>query len=84
MQPGVSADEPMSDIMYPIIINEFDSDEMIFENYNSTAIKNTTVAAITTSIYWRDILSNVLPEESDGLVVVFESSCSKPFSYQIE
>jgi hypothetical protein len=35
------------------------------------------------SIYWRDLLTNLLPPGSEGVVIVFENECSLSFSFQV-
>jgi hypothetical protein len=35
------------------------------------------------SIYWRDLLSNLLPPGSNGITIVFENECSPTFSFQV-
>jgi Adenylate and Guanylate cyclase catalytic domain len=47
---------------------------------------NSTVASVGflgMPIYWRSFIRNILAERSDGIVVVFESPCNQPFTYQI-
>lgn len=39
------------------------------------------VAIISISIFWRDLITNVLPEGNDGTMVVFSSGCNQSFSY---
>jgi hypothetical protein len=38
---------------------------------------------ITVTIYWRDMISNLLPPGSDGIVIVFENECNPTFSFQV-
>jgi hypothetical protein len=62
--------EPMSEIFYPIIA---DSDEG----------NETVVGVYSISIFWRHLITNILPPDSDGIVVVFENACNQTFTYEI-
>jgi hypothetical protein len=42
------------------------------------------VGVIGLSIYWRDLLTNILPPGDDGLVVVFENECNPSFTFQLD
>jgi hypothetical protein len=35
------------------------------------------------SIYWRDLLTDLLPPGSDGIVIVVDNECSSSFSFQV-
>jgi hypothetical protein len=35
------------------------------------------------TIYWRDLISNILPPRSDGIVIVFENECNPTFSFVV-
>jgi Adenylate and Guanylate cyclase catalytic domain len=45
--------------------------------------KHRIVGALASSIYWRILLRDTLPPNSDGIQVVFNNSCTKPFTYQV-
>jgi hypothetical protein len=45
--------------------------------------KQTVVASIDTSVYWRQFIKNILPESSQGIVIVFENACTASFTYQV-
>jgi hypothetical protein len=51
---------------------------------STTTDNDDVVAVLSSSFYWRDVLKDVLPEQSKGLVVVIENSCSASFTYQVE
>jgi hypothetical protein len=38
---------------------------------------------VSVSFYWRDWLTNILPEGSNGILAVFENECSPSFTFQI-
>jgi hypothetical protein len=77
--------EPASDILYPVI-NRFDRIKLLDDDHNSTSIDthDEVVSVLSSSFYWRDVLKNVLPEKSAGLIVVVENPCSASFTYQIK
>jgi hypothetical protein len=62
--------EPMSEIFYPIIP---DSDEG----------NETVMGVYSIAIFWRDLINNILPPDSDGIVVVIENACNQTFTYEI-
>jgi hypothetical protein len=35
------------------------------------------------TFYWRDLIKEILPTDSDGIIVVFENACGQNFTYQI-
>jgi hypothetical protein len=45
--------------------------------------KHRIVGALASSIYWRILLRDTLPPNSNGIQVVFNNSCTKPFTYQV-
>jgi hypothetical protein len=38
---------------------------------------------VSVTIYWRDLISNLLPPGSDGIIIVFENECNPTFSFQV-
>jgi hypothetical protein len=38
---------------------------------------------IAISIYWRDMLTNLLPPGSNGIMIVFENECNPTFSFLV-
>jgi class 3 adenylate cyclase len=81
---GEEPNEPASDLLFPII-NDLKHVDFNDETADPSTIANrTTVAGIRSPFYWRDAIQDILPAESDGLVVVFESNCTIPFTYQID
>jgi hypothetical protein len=48
---------------------------------NRTA--NPVLATIDAITYWRDFITNLLPETSRGIQVYFKNACSGSFTYQI-
>jgi Adenylate and Guanylate cyclase catalytic domain len=73
--------EPVMDIYYPIIDDISRAD--LFESADDTVKNNTLVGALAATVYWRNIIQDTLPPGSNGLVVVFNNTCSKSFTYQI-
>jgi class 3 adenylate cyclase len=69
------------DIFYPII-NDI-SRVKIAGSDDYTVKNNTLVGALAATVYWRSIIQNTLPPGSNGVVVVFNNTCTKSFTYQI-
>lgn len=69
--------EPYSDMWYPIL-------ESFTDNVtNPGEPQEQVVGTVVVSYYWRDLLREILPQGSDGIIVVVENSCDQKFSYQI-
>jgi hypothetical protein len=47
------------------------------------AANDTIVALLAVQVYWRDLIRDILPEGSNGIMVVVESPCSEKFTYQV-
>lgn len=81
LPPGKKANEPISDIYYPIV----DNLQLSSQNNSTDEISsNPVVAILGASIFWRDVIQHILPRGNNGIVVVFENPCSPTFTYQIK
>jgi hypothetical protein len=62
------------DIFYPIL-----------DNISTVEVdtNNTLVGVFAATSYWRKMIRDVLPPGSNGMIVVFNNSCTKSFTYQI-
>jgi hypothetical protein len=85
IDPGENPLEPASDVLYPVI-NRYDRIKLMDNDNQSTETtdENDVVAVLSSSFYWRNVMNNVLPEQSRGLIVVIENSCTASFTYQVE
>jgi hypothetical protein len=71
-----SADEPVSDLYYPVI-NQL-------QQIDSSNSDGEMVAMISTSIYWRDMLQAIsLSSDRNALDIVFENECNPSFTFGI-
>lgn len=76
--PDQAADEPQFVLVYPLLDN-VDSVEVDIED------DNISVPAVLAFVYYaRDFLRDMLPEDSDGVIAVFENSCGGSFTYRID
>jgi hypothetical protein len=74
--------EPMSQWFYPIIDTV---DHIKISNVEDYDIKYSVKAILVAEFYWRNLLRNILPINSKGLVMVVENSCvPDDFTYQID
>jgi hypothetical protein len=80
IDPGEESMEPISDINYPVRSNA--ADNVAIPGLNNETDSN-VVAMLALSIYWRDMLQNILPTGADGVDVVFSGECSPSFTYRI-
>jgi hypothetical protein len=72
--------EPYAEIFYPII--DLPPDAVTISEDKDFG-DSTVVGIFGLSIYWRDLIRNILPEGSHGIVCVFEDACGKSFTYQM-
>jgi len=70
--------EPATDLFYPIV----DSLEQV--NNGANAGETALVGMIAGSLYYRNLIRDILPTGSKGVVLVFESECAEAFTYQID
>lgn len=70
--------EPFSDIFYPILGNAADS---VSAHEDSDDASLGGVFSLT--FYWRDLLTDILPNGNDGLVVVIGNACDQTFTYEV-
>jgi hypothetical protein len=74
--------EPVSDIFYPLLESSLDYLDL-FADSGYEPQKENFKGIFAMSIYWRDLLRDILPVGSDGVVVVVENPCNPTFTYQI-
>jgi hypothetical protein len=72
--------EPYAEIFYPII--DLPPDAVTISKDKDFG-ESTVVGIFALSIYWRDLIRNILPEGSRGIVCVFENACGKSFTYKM-
>ena len=83
IDPDENPLEPVSDFFYPLLDNALDVLN-VFTDGNYTAPNNQTFHGfLSMSIFWRDMIRNILPSGSEGVVIVFDNPCSPSFTYQI-
>jgi class 3 adenylate cyclase len=84
LPPGEEPMEPISDIFYPIIANANENIEVHTTTAAHTDETDDEVVGIfSVSVYWRDMIKNILPQGSNGLMAVFENPCNPSFTYEI-
>ena len=83
IDPGEEPMEPVSDLLYPILINAASQANFFYEDKEAIA-EYEMVGILASSVYWRDFIRDILPNGSDGLVAVFSSSCHPTFTYAID
>jgi class 3 adenylate cyclase len=75
------ASEPFSNILYPII----DSiNDVTIDPDDPDIMKQPVVGIFALTFYWRDLIKNLLPPNSKGVIVVFENTCEQVFTYRID
>jgi Adenylate and Guanylate cyclase catalytic domain len=69
------------DVFYPIVDDISRVDISGSDNTNLT--DKAVVGALAVSIYWRELIRDILPPGSNGIVVVVRNPCTESFTYQI-
>jgi hypothetical protein len=69
--------EPMTAFNYPIVDKAADTVNL------AGAEDPQVVGVIAMTIFWRELIKDILPQGSDGIVVVIGNECNQTFSYQI-
>jgi Adenylate and Guanylate cyclase catalytic domain len=70
------------DVIYPIVDDLSQVGLLSSEDYDPS--NHTIVGFVTCSIYWREIITNVLSPGSNGVIIVVDSDCRDSFTYQID
>jgi hypothetical protein len=78
---GEDETEPFSDIYFPIL--EYAADFVTIPKNESAYDLGRFVGVFAMTFYWRDLIKEILPTDSDGIIVVFENECEQTFTYQI-
>lgn len=82
LPPNEEPMEPVFDMYYPILPSAMDT-------YNQNAdpdfdLANQTFAGMLAfSFYWRNSLRDILPDSSNGIIVVVDNPCNPTFTYEI-
>jgi hypothetical protein len=83
IRPDEDPLEPLSDMVYPIV--DYLDTVNLNTSAGSPAANSTVVGNLAQTFYWRDLMKNSLPIDSNGLIVVIGFTCSiAPFTYRIE
>ena len=79
--PNENPAEPITIFLYPIVnrINEL----LTTDCRRDATSQGEAVASFTLTLFWRDLLRNILPPSSRGILVVTENSCGQTFTYEI-
>jgi hypothetical protein len=73
--------EPIMDIYYPIVN---DISRVITVGRKDYNVKNNTLVGLLASpVYWRSLIRDALPPGSNGITVVFNNTCTRSFTYQV-
>jgi Adenylate and Guanylate cyclase catalytic domain len=70
------------DVVYPIVDDLSQVELLASEDYDPS--EHTFVGLVIVSIYWREIIRNVLPPGSNGVIIVVDNECTDSFTYQID
>ena len=79
LPPQEDETEPYTDIFYPMIDTAANSVSATSSDCND-AEEGTVVGIFSVIFYWRDMLKDILPPKSDGIVAVIENACNQSFT----
>jgi hypothetical protein len=74
--------EPLSDMYYPMVEDLLDW-RNVRDHPDYDPSQHKIAGIMSQSFYWRDMIKNILPQGSDGILAVFESPCNPTFTYEI-
>lgn len=69
--------EPMTAFYYPIVDKAADTVDV------KALGERRTIGVIAMTMFWREFIADILPEGSNGIVIVIGNECGQSFSYQI-
>jgi hypothetical protein len=82
--PHLDIDEvmrPMFDFQFPILVDAHEKIQWVDGTYSKDDHK--VAAVLSISIYWSYMISDILPQGSNGVMVVFESACAQTFTFEV-
>jgi hypothetical protein len=74
--------EPLSDMYYPMVEDLLDW-RNVRDHPDYDPSQHKIAGIMSQSFYWRDLIKNILPHGSNGILAVFESPCNPTFAYEI-
>jgi hypothetical protein len=72
---------PMFDFQFPVLADAHDKIQWMDGKYTKEDHKVAAIFSI--SIYWSYMISDILPQGSSGILVVFESECAQTFTFEV-
>lgn len=76
VKPGQDAGEPIFDVYYPILKG---IDQIAIDNPKLYPL----AGILAISIFWRELVENILPIGSNGVLIVFDNPCNPSFTFEI-
>jgi len=81
LEPGEDPMSPIFDIYYPVVVESLRN--VIHREPGYNVSENNMGAYLALSIYWRDMLRDLLPTGSTGVIAVFKNPWNPPFAFEI-
>jgi hypothetical protein len=72
---------PIFDFQFPVLADAHNKIQWMDGSYSKEDHK--VVAILAISIYWSYMIRDILPQGSNGILVVFESACTQKFTYEV-
>jgi Adenylate and Guanylate cyclase catalytic domain len=81
LEPGIDPFQPVLDVLYPIVDDVSRVELLSRADYDPS--NHTLVGLVAVSIYWREIIRNVLSAGSNDVIIVVDNECTDSFTYKI-
>jgi hypothetical protein len=82
--PKLSMEEvmqPLFEFHFPVLDDAYDKIQWMDGTYSKSDHK--VVALFSIGIYWSYMIRDVLPQGSNGILVVFENACTQTFTFEV-
>ena len=74
ISPDDDPAEPGADMFYPIIADDDDNGN------GGTKV----LGILSIYFFFRNLIGNILPEDSHGIILVFDNACDQTFTYRLD
>lgn len=78
-----NATDPNRPPLVALLVRWIDSTIPLKSSRRLTRLRTRFCVVQAASMFWKDLIKDILPQGTDGIVVVFASECTEPFTYQL-
>jgi hypothetical protein len=73
--------QPIFEFQFPVVADAYKKIQWMDETYSKEDHK--VVGLLGIGIYWSYMMRDILPQDSNGILVVFESACVQKFTFEV-